>query len=136
MQQLTLELFNRQQAWTVIQNELYPFLKQWLQDGKRLTLTVGLRKRTVPQNKRYWGNGILSQISKQATVKGRLFSAETWHELAKRKFIGVIELPNGDVIGKSSTDLDTQEFSEFCDKVEAYAVTELNVIFEDLYEHD
>jgi hypothetical protein len=132
MQQLTLELFNRQQAWSVIQSELYPFLKQWLQDGKRLTLTVGLRKRTLPQNKRYWGNGILSQISKQATVNGRLFRAETWHEQFKRMFIGVIELPNGDVIGKSSTDLDTQEFSEFSDKVEAYAATELNVIFEDL----
>lgn len=132
MQQLTLELFNRQQAWSVIQTQLYPFLKQWLQDGKRLTLTVGLRKRTLPQNKRYWGNGILNQISKQAIVNGRLFSAETWHEQFKRMFIGVIELPNGDVIGKSSTDLDTQEFSEFSDKVEAYAVTELNVIFEDL----
>lgn len=132
MQQLTLELFNRQQAWSVIQTQLYPFLKQWLQDGKRLTLTVGLRKRTLPQNKRYWGNGILSQISKQATVNGRLFSAETWHEQFKRMFIGVIELPNGEVLGKSSTDLDTQEFSEFSDKVEAYAVTELNVIFEDL----
>lgn len=132
MQQLTLELFNRQQAWSVIQTQLYPFLKQWLQDGKRLTLTVGLRKRTLPQNKRYWGNGILNQISKQAIVNGRLFSAETWHEQFKRMFIGVIELPNGDVIGKSSTDLDTQEFSEFSYKVEAYAVTELNVIFEDL----
>lgn len=129
---ITLELFNRQQAWVAIQTELYPFLKQWLQDGKRLTLTVGPRKRTLPQNKRYWGNGILNQISKQATVNGRLFSAETWHEQFKRMFIGVIELPNGEVIGKSSTDLDTQEFSEFSDKVEAYAVTELNVIFEDL----
>lgn len=132
MDKLVLELYNRQQCWSVIQTQLYPFLKQWLQDGKRLTLTVGLRKRTLPQNKRYWGNGILSQISKQATVNGRLFSAETWHEQFKRMFIGVIELPNGDVIGKSSTDLDTQEFSEFSDKVEAYAVTELNVIFEDL----
>lgn len=132
MNMITLELFNRQQAWVAIQTELYPFLKQWLQDGKRLTLTVGPRKRTLPQNKRYWGNGILNQISKQATVNGRLFSAETWHEQFKRMFIGVIELPNGEVIGKSSTDLDTQEFSEFSDKVEAYAVTELNVIFEDL----
>lgn len=132
MDKLVLELYNRQQCWSVIQTQLYPFLKQWLQDGKQLTLTVGLRKRTLPQNKRYWGKGILSQISKQATVNGRLFSAETWHEQFKRMFIGVIELPNGDVIGKSSTDLDTQEFSEFSDNVEAYAVTELNVIFEDL----
>lgn len=100
MDKLVLELYNRQQCWSVIQTQLYPFLKQWLQDGKRLTLTVGLRKRTLPQNKRYWGNGILSQISKQATVNGRLFSAETWHEQFKRMFIGVIELPNGDVIGK------------------------------------
>lgn len=129
---LTLELHNRVQAWVVIQKQLYPFLKQWLSGERRLILTCALRKRTPKQNKRYWGKGVLAQIAAQATVGGRLYSAENWHEQFKRQFIGVEELPSGEVIGKSSKDLTTTEFSEFCTQVEAYAATELGVTFYEL----
>ncbi len=129
---LSIELYNRQQAWAAIKAQVYPFLARWLQDGKRLVLTIKLRKRTAPQNRRYWGRGVLAQIAEQATVGGKLFAAEVWHEQFKRQFIGVIELPNGEVIGKSSTELTTGEFSEFCTQVEAYAVTDLGVIFYEL----
>lgn len=133
---ITLELFNRQQAIAIIKEQLYPFLGHWLQAGKTLTLSVSLKKRTQKQNRRYWGRGVLAQIAEQAAVGGKLFSAETWHELAKRKFIGVEELPNGEVIGKSSTGLTTAEFCEFCDQVEAWACTELGVRFIDLPTHN
>ena len=129
---LTIELYNRQQAWAAIKAQLYPFLTTVMQAGGRWVLTVRRMKRTSRQNRRYWGNGVLAQIAAQATVKGRLYSAETWHEQFKRQFIGVIELPNGEVIGKSSADLTTTEFSAFCDQVEAYAATELGVTFYDL----
>lgn len=133
---ITLELHNRVQAWAVIQAQLYPFLKDVLQGSSRWVLTVTRRKRTTQQNRRYWGNGVLAQVAAQAVVGGRLFSAETWHEQFKRQFIGVIELPNGEVIGKSSKDLTTAEFSEFCTRVEAYAASELGVTFYDLWEGD
>ncbi len=133
---ITLELHNRVQAWAVIQGQLYPFLKDVLQGSSRWVLTVTRRKRTTQQNRRYWGNGVLAQVAAQAVVGGRLFSAETWHEQFKRQFIGVIELPNGEVIGKSSKDLTTAEFSEFCTRVEAYAASELGVTFYDLWEGD
>lgn len=129
---LTLELHNRQQAWAVIKDQVYPFLTRWLQDGKRLELTIKLRTRTKPQNARYWGKGVLAQIAEQAVVGGKLYSAETWHESFKRQFIGVIELPNGQVIGKSSADLTTADFSLFCTQVEAFAAAELGVTFYDL----
>lgn len=129
---LTLEFHNRAQAWALMTGQLYPFLKQWLTDGRRLILTCRLRVRTAKQNKRYWGKGVLAQIAEQATVGGRLFAAESWHEKFKRDFIGVIELPDGGVQGKSSTDLTTAEFCEFCTQVEAYAVTDLGVIFYEL----
>ena len=132
---LTLELHNRQQAWALIRDRLYPFMGRWLQDGKRLVLVCKLKTRTPAQNRRYWGNGVLAQIAEQATVNGQLYSAEVWHELFKRKFIGVIELPNGEVIGKSSKGLTTAEFCEFSDQVEAYAVTDHGVIFYDLQPH-
>jgi hypothetical protein len=129
---LTIELHSRQQAWAAIKAQLFPFLATVLQGGGRWVLAVSRRKRTAPQNRRYWGQGVLAQIAAQATVNGRLYSAEVWHEQFKRQFIGVIELPNGEVVGKSSTDLDTAEFSAFCDQVEAYAATELGVTFYDL----
>jgi hypothetical protein len=47
-------------------------------------------------------------------------------------FIGVEQLPNGEVIGKSSTALSTAEFSDFCSQVEAYAASELGVTFYEL----
>ena len=132
---LTLELRNRAQAWALITNQLYPFLKQWLSDGRQLVLTCKLRTRTTKQNKRYWSRGVLAQIAEQAVVGGRQFSAEIWHEQFKRQFIGVEELPDGSVIGKSSTKLTTTEFCDFCDAVEAYACTELGVTFYDLEPH-
>ena len=129
---LTLELHNRAQAWAVIKEQLYPFMAHWLQAGKKLVLVVKLRTRTGKQNKRYWGRGVLAQVAEQATVGGRLFSAESWHEQFKRQFIGIIELPNGEVIGKSSAGLTTAEFCNFSDQVEAFACTELGVHFIDL----
>ena len=132
MNSFTIELHNRQQAWAAIQSQAFPFLKEALQAGSCWVLKIERRKRTPPQNRRYWGKGVLSQIAEQAAVNGKLYSTETWHEQFKRQFIGVIELPNGEVIGKSSTQLSTTEFSEFCDKVEAYAATELGVTFYEL----
>lgn len=129
---LHIDLYNRQQAWAAIKGQLFPFLTQVLQGGHRWVLTVARRKRTVPQNRRYWGKGVLAQVAAQAVVNGRQFPAEVWHEQFKRMFIGVIELPNGDVIGMSSADLTTDQFSDFCSQVEAYAATEHGVIFYDL----
>lgn len=132
---LSIELHNRQQAWAAIRGQLFPFLATVLQGGGRWVLAVTRRKRTPAQNRRYWGQGVLAQVAAQAVVNGKLYPAEVWHEQFKRQFIGVIELPNGQVIGKSSKELDTAEFCEFSDKVEAYAATELGVTFYDLQPH-
>lgn len=133
-ERLEFELHNRQQAWLAVKGQLFPFLANVLQGGGRWVLTVTRRKRTQPQNRRYWGQGVLAQVAAQAVVNGKQFSAETWHELMKRKFIGVVELPDGGVIGESSTNLTTVEFSNFCSEVEAYAASELGVVFYDLPE--
>jgi hypothetical protein len=129
---ITLVLHNRQQAYAIIKDQLYPFIGRWMQVEKKLELVCRLPKRSKPQNRRYWGRGVLAQIAEQATVGGRLYDAESWHEMFKRKFIGVIELPDGSVVGKSSTELTTAEFCKFCDEVEAFAATELGVLFIDL----
>lgn len=132
MKPITVELFNRQQAMAILKSTVYPYLGEHLQAGRRLVMTVGPRKRTKPQNRRYWGRGVLAQIAEQATVNGKLFSATVWHEQFKRQFIGFEELPNGEIIGKSSTGLSTAEFCDFCTAVEAWAATEMGVVFYDL----
>ena len=129
---LTIELFNKQQAWSAIKTQLFPFLSNVMQAGGRWVLTVSKMKRTKAQNRRYWGNGVLKQVAEQAVVNGKQFSADVWHEFAKRKFLGVIELPDGGVVAVSSTNLTTEEFSDYCSKVEAWAASELGVVFYDL----
>lgn len=133
-ERLEIELFSRQQAWVAIKAQLFPFLKQVLQGSGRWVLTVTRRKRTKAQNRRYWGGGVLAQVAAQAVVNGKQYDAETWHEFMKRKFIGVKELPGGEVVGQSSSKLTTVEFSNFCTEVEAFASTELGVVFYDLPE--
>ena len=133
--ELTVELHNRQQAWAAIKAQVFPFLQNAMQGGGRWVLTIKRMKRTPRQNRRYWGRGVLAQIAEQAAVGGKLYSAETWHEQFKRQFIGVVELPNGEVIGASSSKLTTAEFCLFCDKVEAFAATQLGVTFYDLEGH-
>jgi len=127
-----LEMVDRIQAWRDIQDGLYPFLKGRLNGETKWLLTLTTKKRTSPQNRRYWGRGVLAQIAEQARVCGQQYEPEAWHELAKRKFLGVTELPDGSIVGKSSTNLTTIEFSEFCTQVEAWAATELGVTFYDL----
>ena len=132
---ITVELYNKPQAWAAIKAQVFPFLAGVFQGGSRWVLTIKRKTRTPAQNRRYWGQGVLAQVAAQAVVNGRLYSAETWHEQFKRQFIGVEELPNGEVIGKSSTKLTTKEFCEFCDMVEAHAAAELGVTFYDLEPH-
>lgn len=127
----TLQLYNPQQAHVVLA-DLWPLIKATLTAGKRLQLTVKPEKRSQAQNRRYWGQGVLAQVAAQAVVGGKLYSAEIWHEQFKRQFIGFDELPNGQIIGKSSAALTTAEFCDFCTQVEAYAAQELGVRFVDL----
>lgn len=134
-EQLVIELYNRQQAWSAIKGQLFPFLQSVLQGGAGWVLSVARKKRTKAQNRRYWGGGVLKQVAEQAVINGKTYPAEVWHEQFKRQFIGVIELPNGEVIGKSSTGLSTKEFCDFSDQVEAFAATELGVRFVDLEPH-
>lgn len=84
-------------------------------------------KRNLQQNRYYWQ--MLHQIESDAWVEGRQYAAETWHELAKRKFIGCLDMPGGGLMAMSTTDLSTKEFAEYVTKVEAWAASELGVQF-------
>ena len=104
----------------------------WLITFQRLE-----EKRRDVQNRRYWA--IMHQIAEQLRVNNELMSAETWHEWAKRRFIGVREvvLPDGEIVvlGMTSTELSVADFSDYMQMLEAWAV-EHGVIFNDLPERN
>ena len=87
-------------------------------------------KRSIEQNKRYWS--LLNQISEQVKTADGVFSAEVWHRYFAQRYIGCddVTLPNRKriVVPKSTTDLDTAEFTTYMDQVEHWA-HEHGVIF-------
>lgn len=112
---------------------LWAFLKaNWralAADGKPLAVLVTLHKtkRSTEQNKRLWA--LLGEISRNAWVQGRQFSAEAWNEHFAGEFIGYEELPSGRRKGISTTTLSVAEMAEYQTRIEAYAASELGIQF-------
>lgn len=114
---------------------LYAYLKaNWramAAQDKPLAVNVSQHKdkRHNQQNRLYWS--YLKQIATQAMVDGKQYSDECWHEHFKGEFLGYVDLPNGRKMAESTTKLNVTDFAIYVNKVEAYAVTELGVIFEE-----
>lgn len=106
------------------------------------------RARSPSQNALMWG-ARLKEISEQAWVAGKQFSADTWHEFLKREYLpeGNEEdfarlvknpdtyrkwdwLPNGERrLAGSTTELTTLGMTRYMEQVEAYCAQELGVQF-------
>ena len=127
--------------------DAYATAWQIIANGGECTVRVveSEEDRTLQQNAFYWGP-CLSEISEQAVICGQRWTADAWHELFKRQFIGY-EVKKIKVAGrkkatvirrlKSSTDLSVRQFSNYLDKLQAFASTDLSVRFSvrDWYEH-
>ena len=83
--------------------------------------------RNLEQNKRL--HAMLQEIAEQVWIDGKQFGMEIWKEHYKRMFLGVIELPNGQIMASPTRDLNTKECAEFMQKIEAHAVSEFCVNF-------
>ncbi len=100
-------------------------------------------RRTLEQQSLMWIR--LGEIAEQAWVGGRQFSAEVWHEHAKREYLPDEDgptkrcrkgyskwalLPSGErsLIG-STTQLTTFGMAEYMEQLMAYGATELGVRF-------
>ena len=111
---------------------LWEFLKGWedaADAGKPWAVQIGPEntKRSLASNRYYWQ--LLNQVSERAWIEGRQYSTEVFHELMKRRFIGVIDLPGGGSMAMSSSDLSVREFIEYVEQVEVFAATDLGVVF-------
>jgi len=104
--------------WRSMANTKYPLQIDFKPEAKR---------RSIQANRYYWQ--ILNQIATDGWIEGTQYSAECWHEAAKRRFIGFVDVPGGGLMSMSTTDLSTKEFAEYVTKVEAWAATELGITF-------
>jgi hypothetical protein len=105
--------------------------QQFAAEGRFLAVTVTFYKsrRSLEQNRRYFGPAVLGAIVDQAWVDERQYNKKVWHDYFARMFIGEIDLPGGKTMAMSSADLNVEEFSQFMQQVEAYAASELGVQF-------
>lgn len=77
-------------------------------------------KRSIEQNKRYWA--LLREVSATVWVDGRQFSDEVWHEQFRRWFIGMVDMPDGSMVGISTTTLSVAEFTDYMTRIEHWCV--------------
>ncbi|MDY0036705.1 MAG: recombination protein NinB [Zoogloea oleivorans] len=100
----------------------------------RVIVTSSERKRSAEQNARLW-KAVYEQIEQQSWVNGRQYDKDTWHEYLAEKFLPKkeVEMPDGTMRlrRKSTTELTISEFGEYMQAVEAYAASELGVVFYD-----
>jgi hypothetical protein len=106
--------------------------------GKPVRIVAGEydRDRSLEQNRFYWGP-LLGAISDQVRTPDK-WTAEAWHQLFRRQFLG-FKIEKQVVAGKkkpviirrlrSTRDLTVKQFAEYVEKITAYAVTELGVVF-------
>ena len=126
---LTINLHNRQQAWQAIKTQVFPFLAQVLQGGRRWVLTLKLETRTQAQNRLMWP--ILTAFSRQLQwpVDGRMVTMQPheWKDVLTAAFYGeTVRLAmglNGGVVllGQRTRDFTKSKFSDWIEFLYATA---------------
>ena len=128
-ERLTLRLLNRQQAWSAIKGQVFPFLAQALQGGHTYLLTLRAEDRTAAQNRLMWP--ILTAFSKQLVwpVNGSMVSMapDEWKDVLTAAFKGeavrlAMGLDGGVVmLGQRTSKFSKAKFSEFIEFLHATA---------------
>jgi hypothetical protein len=119
---MTIELHNRQQAWSAMEARLFPFLKQALQGERKWVLTVKPSTRSTEQNARMWA--MLAEISAQVDWYGHKLTSEEWKDVfsaAMKRTKVVPGLDGGFVVcGQSTSKMTISEMSEMQTLMEAF----------------
>lgn len=119
---LTIELHNRQQAWSAMETRLFPYLKLALQGGHQYVLSVKQAKRSNEQNKRLWA--MLNEISQHVDWYGQKLTPEEWKDVfsaAMKRTKVVPGLDGGFVVcGQSTSRMTKAEMSEMQTLMEAF----------------
>ena len=110
---------------------LWEWAKPRLAEGKRLRLSIGEEKRSLPQNAKL--HALLGEIAKQKEWAGKRWDAEDWKRLltaawmrAEGKQAHIIPALDGqgfDVLYRHTSQLSKSECSELLEYVQAWAAT-------------
>ena len=107
-----LQTLDRMRTW----------VRNQLQAGKRLTLTIGEETRTLPQNSRMWA--MLSDISAQVEWHGLKLSKEDWKDMASASLKRQRAVPGMDggfvVLGQRTSEMSKSDMSELMELMEAF----------------
>ena len=122
-----------------VATQAYERAKMLISDGKevRIRTEEAEDERSLKQNAFMWAV-VLREMSEQARINGERFTAEAYHELMKRMFLGY-EFKRITIAGRkrkavskqlrSTTRLSVKRMSDYLDKVMAFAATDLGVVF-------
>lgn len=109
--------------------------------GTPLEVAIGVHRarRSAAANAFMW-SAVLAQISEQVEIDGKAYTAETWHEWAKREFLPDVTasgkqkweaLPGGELrLAIGTSDLNDFEFGQYLERLQAHAATEWGVHFD------
>lgn len=129
---ITLHLTNRQQAWEEMTTKLHPYLREKLQAGKRLVMTVREETRSLEQNAKLWA--MLGEISEQVEWYGQKLSPEDWKHILTASLKKQRAVPGIDggfvVLGQSTSKMSVAEMSELIELMHAFGAQQ-NVKFSD-----
>jgi hypothetical protein len=124
-------LTNRQQAHAVV-NEAYVKIKEQLQAGKRLVLTLTEETRSTEQNAKMWVT--LGEIANQVDWYGQKLTAEEWKwvlSASLKKQRAVQGIDGGFVVlGQSTSKMTIAEMSEMIELAIAFGAQQ-GVIFKE-----
>ena len=100
-----------------------------------LTIERESRKRTLQQNKRYFGAIVGAWLLILKGLGYREYDAQTAHEMLASRFLTIEVFNNntGEIIGRrvrSTTELNTIDFNNFMDQAEQYLLEEWGVTIE------
>lgn len=124
----------REEAHEAI-TEAYGAAKALLQDGRRVRVMVAqdYEPMTVRQ-RRFLHGPVIRQISEQARVEGVRYTRKVWKEHLREELLGSVWVaaPDGTPleVRVSSEQLNVKDYSDYIDRVIAYAVTDWGVCFE------
>lgn len=119
---LTINLYNRQQAKQALTAQVFPFLGEALQSGRKWVLSIKPETRSLAQNSRLWA--MLTDISHQVNWYGRKLTAEEWKHVFSASLKKQDVVPGLDggfvVLGLSTSKMSIAEMCDLQTLMEAF----------------
>mgnify|MGYP003528932380 CR=1 FL=1 len=136
---LQVQWINTEQAHASLNRTVVPWAKKLLKDGHALVAEFRLAEdHKTDKQRKYFHGVILTEIARKAKVNGERFDFRTWKEFFRKEYLGFKTVTTiNPMTGKksrnrvrvSTEDLGVKAYSNYIDRVTAFAVTELGVEF-------